>query len=75
MAEAAQPDGPTDAVRSKPCRLLTPSLTAPGSFALPVLLAGELVGAPEVLASAGGEGGLRAPVVPWFMVPSFIAGT
>jgi hypothetical protein len=38
-----------------------------------VLLAGALVGAPEVLASPRGEGGLLVPVVMRLMVPSFIA--
>jgi hypothetical protein len=53
--------------------LFTPFCTAPGSLAVPVLCVPAAVSAPEVLASPRGEGALLAPVVPWFMVPSFIA--
>jgi len=60
-------------MRSMSYRWFTPPLTAPGVVAAPVLLTGALVDAPEVLASPRGEGALLAPVVPWFMVPFFIA--
>ena len=49
--------------------LLTPSFTAPGVAAEPVLWVPAAVLVPEVLASPPGEGLLLAPVVPLFMVP------
>jgi len=49
--------------------LLTPSFTAPGVVAEPVLWGPAAVPAPEVLASPPGEGLLLAPVVPLFMEP------
>jgi len=52
--------------------LLTPSLIAPGSLAVPVLLTPAAVSAPEVLASPRGEG-LLVPVVPLVMVPPVLA--
>jgi len=54
-------------------RLLTPSLTAPGSVAVPVFLTGAPVGAPEVLASPAADGRLLVPVVPGLIAPSFMA--
>lgn len=73
MIEAAPADDLKPSARFKSYCLLTPFCTAPGSLAAPVLCVPAAVSAPEVLASPRGEGALLAPVVPWFMVPSFIA--
>ena len=74
MIEAA-PERTTSSLQHafKSYCLFTPFCTAPGSLAVPVLCVPAAVSAPEVLASPRGEGALLAPVVPWFMLPSFIA--
>src|SRR3954449_9447765 len=73
MIEVAPADDLKLSARFKSYCLFTPFCTAPGSLAVPVLCVPAAVSAPEVLASPRGEGLLLAPVVPWFMVPSFIA--